>query len=71
MPDLAAAERIAAGELLMTRLGPRVRHLPRHPSQREGTLTSLCNQTVEFILPDAPAVRERTLDLCPRCHRKT
>lgn len=73
-PDLTeqrtVMERMDAGELLVvSTLNPQVRHHPRHPGQRDGELTSLCNQTVLLILPDAPAVRGRELAICSDCER--
>lgn len=66
----SAAERMAAGEQLVVTSNPQIRHVPRHPGQREGRLTSLCNQTVVFVLPDAPALRGRSpLPICAICER--
>jgi hypothetical protein len=65
----SAAERAAAGEQLVTSMANlTVRHEPRHLSQVEGWITSLCNQTAVWVVPDAPALRGRgPLPLCPQC----
>lgn len=65
----SAAERVAAGEQLVTSMvNLTVRHEPRHRNQAEGWVTSLCNQPVLWVVPDAPALRGRgPLPLCPQC----
>lgn len=73
-PDLAdqrtVMERIEAGEqLVISTINPQVRHHPRHPGQRDGVFTSLCNQAVMLIIPDAPALRGRELPVCELCER--
>lgn len=68
----SATQRLADGEqLVVSTRNPDVRHVPRHPNQVTGFFTSLCNRTVIWVMPDAPAMRGRgLLPLCPECARR-